>query len=88
VGYAFWLPPDLTTRTSAVAELRIDTWAAPSHTQAARVADGRMDLAVCWVAGVLPGTGGAGLATEQLARDTGGPCGPDLRWRHHRPGLL
>lgn len=49
LGYVFWLPADLATRTSEVAELRIDTWTAPSHTQAARVADGRMDLAVCRV---------------------------------------
>jgi DNA-binding transcriptional LysR family regulator len=49
LGYTNWLPPGLTARTSAVAQLRIDTWVAPSHTQAARVADGSLDLAVCWV---------------------------------------
>jgi DNA-binding transcriptional LysR family regulator len=49
LGYVNWLPPDLTARTSAVAQLHIDAWIAPSHTQAARVADGSLDLAVCWV---------------------------------------
>ncbi len=49
LGYVSWLPPDLTARTSAVARLRLDTWVEPSHTQAARVADGSLDLAVCWV---------------------------------------
>lgn len=36
-------------RASDAARLHIDTWIAPSHTQAARVADGSLDLAVCWV---------------------------------------
>ena len=49
LGYVNWLPADLTARTSAVAQLHIDAWVAPSHTQAARVADGSLDLAVCWV---------------------------------------
>ncbi|WSL80909.1 LysR family transcriptional regulator [Kitasatospora sp. NBC_01266] len=49
LGYVSWLPPDLTARTSAVARVHIDTWVAPSHAQAARVADGSLDLAVCWV---------------------------------------
>ena len=49
VGYVNWLPPDLTARTAAVAPVRVDTWVAPSHVQAARVADGGLDLAVCWV---------------------------------------
>ncbi|MEU9786697.1 LysR family transcriptional regulator [Streptomyces phaeochromogenes] len=49
LGYVNWLPTDLTAHTSAVAQLHIDAWIAPSHTQAARVADGSLDLAVCWV---------------------------------------
>jgi Bacterial regulatory helix-turn-helix protein, lysR family len=40
---------DLTARTCAVAQLRTDAWIEPSHAQAARVADGSLDLAVCWV---------------------------------------
>ncbi|MFD4946064.1 LysR family transcriptional regulator, partial [Streptomyces sp. NPDC058409] len=49
LGYVNWLPAGLVARTSAVARLHIDAWIAPSHTQAARVADGSLDLAVCWV---------------------------------------
>ena len=49
LGYVNWLPPDLSARTAAVAPVRVDTWVAPSHIQAARVADGGLDLAVCWL---------------------------------------
>jgi DNA-binding transcriptional LysR family regulator len=49
LGYVNWLPADLTARASAVAQLRTDVWIGPSHAQAARVADGSLDLAVCWV---------------------------------------
>ncbi len=49
LGHVNWLPPDLTARTPAGARVHVDTWVAPSHTQAARVADGSLDLAVCWV---------------------------------------
>jgi DNA-binding transcriptional LysR family regulator len=49
LGYVSWLPPDTAARTSAVARLHIDAWVEPSHVQAARVADGSLDLAVCWV---------------------------------------
>ncbi|WP_046728113.1 LysR family transcriptional regulator [Streptomyces humi] len=49
LGYVNWLPPDLTSRTAAVVRVHVDAWVAPSHTQAARVADGSLDLAVCWV---------------------------------------
>jgi DNA-binding transcriptional LysR family regulator len=49
LGYANWLPADLVARASAVARLYVDAWIAPSHTQAARVAEGGLDLAVCWV---------------------------------------
>ncbi|MER6954829.1 LysR family transcriptional regulator [Streptomyces sp. NPDC000618] len=49
LGYVNWLPADLTRRTSAAAQVHLDAWVAPSHTQAARVADGSLDLAVCWV---------------------------------------
>ena len=49
LGYVNWLPPDLGARTVAAAPVRVDTWVAPSHIQAARVADGSLDLAVCWV---------------------------------------
>jgi DNA-binding transcriptional LysR family regulator len=49
LGYVNWLPADLTARTSTVAQLHLDAWIAPSHAQAGRVADGTLDLAVCWV---------------------------------------
>lgn len=49
LGYVNWLPADLAARTSSVARLHIDAWVAPSHAQASRVADGSLDLAVCWV---------------------------------------
>ncbi|MFJ9133871.1 LysR family transcriptional regulator [Streptomyces sp. NPDC102256] len=49
LGYVNWLPADLTARTAAVAQVHIDAWVAPSHAQAGRVADGSLDLAICWV---------------------------------------
>jgi DNA-binding transcriptional LysR family regulator len=49
LGYVNWLPPNLSSRTAAVGRVHLDAWVAPSHTQAARVADGSLDLAVCWV---------------------------------------
>ena len=49
IGYVNWRPPDWAERAAGVAQLRVDTWVMPSHTQAARVADGSLDLAICWV---------------------------------------
>ena len=49
IGYVNWCPTDLAERAVGVAQLRVDTWVMPSHTQAARVADGKLDLAICWV---------------------------------------
>ncbi|MEZ0112174.1 DNA-binding transcriptional LysR family regulator [Catenulispora sp. EB89] len=49
LGYVNWLPPDLERRLSAVARVHVDAWVAPSHAQAARVADHSLDLAVCWI---------------------------------------
>jgi len=34
-GYVNWLPPELGDRLSTVSRLHLDTWVAPSHTQAA-----------------------------------------------------
>jgi len=48
-GYVNWLPPELGARLSTVSRLHLDTWVAPSHTQAGRVAAGALDIAVCWV---------------------------------------
>jgi DNA-binding transcriptional LysR family regulator len=52
IGYVNWLPADLTARTSRVAQLYVDPWVVPSHAQAARVAEGGLDLAICWVRAV------------------------------------
>jgi DNA-binding transcriptional LysR family regulator len=49
IGYVNWCPTDLAERTAGVAQVRVDAWVMPSHTQAARVADGSLDLAICWV---------------------------------------
>jgi DNA-binding transcriptional LysR family regulator len=49
LGYVKWLPTDLVERAAPVARLRVDTWVMPSHAQAARVADGGLDLAICWL---------------------------------------
>jgi DNA-binding transcriptional LysR family regulator len=49
VGYVNWCPTDWSERAAGIAQLRVDTWVMPSHAQAARVADGSLDLAICWV---------------------------------------
>jgi DNA-binding transcriptional LysR family regulator len=49
IGYVKWCPADWVERAAGVARLRVDTWVLPSHAQAARVADGSLDLAICWV---------------------------------------
>jgi DNA-binding transcriptional LysR family regulator len=49
LGYVNWRPADLAERTAGIAQLRVDAWVMPSHAQAARVADGGIDLAICWV---------------------------------------
>jgi DNA-binding transcriptional LysR family regulator len=49
LGYVNWRPVDLTTRIFGVAQLNVDAWVMPSHVQAGRVADGSVDLAICWV---------------------------------------
>ncbi len=49
IGYVQWCPTDWAERAAGVARLRVDTWVMPSHTQASRVADGSLDLAICWV---------------------------------------
>ncbi|MFI5506270.1 LysR family transcriptional regulator [Mycobacterium sp. NPDC051804] len=49
VGYVNWCPTDWVQRAAGIAELRVDTWVMPSHAQAARVSEGSLDLAICWV---------------------------------------
>jgi DNA-binding transcriptional LysR family regulator len=48
LGYVNWRPADLAERTAGIAQLRVDTWVMPSHAQAARVAEGSLDVAICW----------------------------------------
>jgi len=49
IGYVNWCPTDWPERAAGIAQLRVDTWVMPSHAQAARVAEGSLDLAICWV---------------------------------------
>jgi DNA-binding transcriptional LysR family regulator len=49
IGCVQWCPTDWTERAAGVAQLRVDTWVMPSHAQSARVAEGSLDLAICWV---------------------------------------
>jgi DNA-binding transcriptional LysR family regulator len=49
IGYVQWCPTDWVERAAGVAQVSVDTWVMPSHAQAARVADGGLDLAICWV---------------------------------------
>jgi DNA-binding transcriptional LysR family regulator len=49
IGYVKWCPKDLEQIAAEVARIRVDTWVLPSHAQAARVAEGSLDLAICWV---------------------------------------
>jgi len=49
LGYVNWLPKDLADRAPAAARLLVDAWVAPSHAQVDRVADGSLDLAICWL---------------------------------------
>jgi DNA-binding transcriptional LysR family regulator len=88
LGYVNWLPADLNARTAAVAPIRVDTWVAPSHTQAARVADGSLDVAVCWVtSGDLERLGlraclvGADRLYAVATNDGGGGDGDDVAAR-------
>jgi DNA-binding transcriptional LysR family regulator len=84
LGYVNWLPPDLATRTSEVARLHIDAWVEPSHIQAARVADGSLDLAVCWVrARDLDdhGLNGRLIGADRLYAVSGGTDADDVRAR-------
>jgi DNA-binding transcriptional LysR family regulator len=49
IGYVSWLPDEITASLAPTAAVRIDEWVLPSHTQADRVADGSLDLALAWV---------------------------------------
>ncbi len=47
LGYVSWLPPEAIAISDP--RLRIDEWVLPSHTQAERVAEGSLDLAIAWI---------------------------------------
>ncbi|HEY3842207.1 MAG TPA: LysR family transcriptional regulator [Acidimicrobiales bacterium] len=47
LGYVSWLPPEVTAMPDP--RLRVDEWVLPSHTQAARVAEGSLDMAIAWI---------------------------------------
>jgi DNA-binding transcriptional LysR family regulator len=47
LGYVSWLPPEAAAMTDL--RIRVDEWVLPSHTQAARVAEGSLDLAIAWI---------------------------------------
>jgi DNA-binding transcriptional LysR family regulator len=47
LGYVSWLPPGIATMPNL--RIRIDEWILPSHTQATRVAEGSLDLAIAWI---------------------------------------
>jgi DNA-binding transcriptional LysR family regulator len=47
LGYVSWLPPGIATMPNL--RIRIDEWVLPSHIQAARVAEGSLDLAIAWI---------------------------------------
>jgi len=82
LGYVSWLPPDLAARTSEVARLHIDAWVQPSHVQAARVAEGSLDVAVCWVpARDLDGQGLSArlIGADRLHAVSRRPGGADVR---------
>jgi DNA-binding transcriptional LysR family regulator len=49
IGCVQWCPTDWAERAAGIAQVRVDTWVMPSHSQAARVAEGGLDLAICWV---------------------------------------
>jgi DNA-binding transcriptional LysR family regulator len=49
LGYVTWRPADLAERVAGIAQLRVDAWVLPSHAQANRVAEGSIDLAICWL---------------------------------------
>ena len=47
LGYVSWLPPEAAAITDP--RIRVDEWVLPSHTQAERVAEGSLDLAIAWI---------------------------------------
>lgn len=50
LGYVSWLPREASALPGV--RIRVDEWVLPSHTQAARVAEGSLDLAIAWIEAV------------------------------------
>ncbi|WP_197381099.1 LysR family transcriptional regulator [Mycolicibacterium mengxianglii] len=67
LGYVAWYPIDWAERTATVANLQVDNWVMPSHIQAARVAEGSLDLAICWVQ--TTGLESSGLGAHLIGMD-------------------
>jgi len=51
LGYVSWLPDDVAALIGPSVGVRVDEWVLPSHSQADRVAEGTLDLAVAWIRG-------------------------------------
>src|SRR4029077_20916172 len=47
LGYVSWLPAEAAAMPNV--RIRVDEWVLPSHTQALRVAEGSLDLAIAWI---------------------------------------
>src|SRR5438445_10250087 len=47
LGYVSWLPPEAAAMPDL--RVRVDEWVLPSHTQAAPVAEGSLDVAIAWI---------------------------------------
>ncbi|HSY15522.1 MAG TPA: LysR family transcriptional regulator [Jatrophihabitantaceae bacterium] len=84
IGYVSWLPTDLAARAAGVAQLYVDPWVVPSHAQAARVGEGSLDLAVCWVRSSdldEHGLHARLLGADRLYAVSAGPAGAPVRMR-------
>jgi DNA-binding transcriptional LysR family regulator len=49
LGFVSWCPDDVAGVVGPTVAVRTDEWVLPSHTQADRVAEGTLDLAIAWV---------------------------------------
>ena len=86
LGYVNWRPADLITRTAGVAQLHVDAWVLPSHTQASRVADGSIDLAICWVrAADLDRTGCTRGCSAPIGSTRSAPAPTPRQWPPNTP---
>lgn len=49
LGFVSWLPADIPSVLGPTVSVRVDEWVLPSHSQADRVAEGTLDLAIAWI---------------------------------------